>query len=84
MITGLCRVSLLSGRIRCYWVGSTLNGLDLLHFVGVRHVAPWAAVPAGWAEQVARGRMRSAGPSRFRPNRLGKIENPLSFFKSVF
>jgi hypothetical protein len=47
--------------------------------VGAPPVVRSAVASAGWAEQAARGRGRPVGPSQFLPNRLGNIENPLSF-----
>jgi hypothetical protein len=73
---GSGRVSLLSGQIRRYRVG-----LPALR--GCVPTVRWAAAPTGWAAQAARGR-RPAGPSWFWPNRLGKIENPLSFSNLLY
>jgi hypothetical protein len=66
---GSGRVSLLSGQIRRYRVG----------LPALRGCVPTVC----WAAQAARGR-RPAGPSRFWPNRLGKIENPLSFSNLLY
>jgi hypothetical protein len=72
MITGLGRVCLLSGRIRRYRI-------DLPALRGCAPAVRCAAAPAGWAVLATRGRRRSAGSSRSQPNRLEKIENPVSF-----
>jgi hypothetical protein len=75
MITGLGRVSLLSGRIR-------LNGSDFASLHGARPLIHWAAATANWATQAARTVVGWAAP-KIRPKSQFQIRDPFSFFKSI-
>jgi hypothetical protein len=68
MITGLGRVSLLSGWIRRYRVRLGVIGSNPLRYVGAHPADRWDTALASWAVRAARGR-RPAGPRLgFGPN----------------
>jgi hypothetical protein len=56
MITGSGRVSLLSGRIRCYWVGLSLTGWIWLRYAPMTH-EPLGRGLTGWVARARGGRL---------------------------
>jgi hypothetical protein len=84
MITGLGRVSLLSGQIRQYRVGFGGIGSDSASLCGCTPVDRWAMAPTSWATQAMRAGVAGWAEPGIRPKSLRKLENAVSFSKLFY